>query len=188
MKTKHLVVLSAFFLFSNYSAAEGISHYASPDDGILKFSDDGRAATIRVLAKNEHTHGHFSAMEHLMPAGYDGPGMHVHHKIVQSLYVVSGKVYVRLREGGQEREVLLTPGAFLAIAPGTPHTFRNPFDEDVKVLGIDGPGDLAPMFEEMAAIEPSATKEDRALKLFAIRKQKYDNHFEPTENRIPEDL
>lgn len=148
---------------------------ARPGEDILNFSDDGRSASIRVLARNEDTGGRFSAAEHYMPAGYKGPGFHQHHGIVQALYVVSGSVVVRLIKNCQAQSVSLTEGSFLSIAPKVQHTFES--EHGAKLLTIDAPGNLVPMFEAMAAIDRSQSPEQQLHDLEKIRKKSYDNDF-----------
>ncbi len=146
-----------------------------PGEDILTFSDDGRSASIRVLARNEDTGGRFSAAEHFMPAGYDGRGFHVHHGIVQAIYVVSGSVTVKLIERCKSRTITLSEGSFLSIAPEVHHTFHTEFG--VKLLAIDAPGDLIPMFEAMAGIDRTQSKKQQEQELSEIRKKRYDNDF-----------
>lgn len=171
------IFLITTLCISHFALAQTQSHFTGPKDGAIGFSDDGRPATIRILARNKDTRGHFSVMEHLMPPGYDGPGFHVHKKIVKSLYAISGKVDVHLLEKGKKRVVHMAPGSFLAIAPGVPHTFKNPYAKDAKVLGIDGPGDLVLMFEQMATLDPKLSADEKKNALNYIRKQKFDNVF-----------
>jgi len=154
------------------------SHHVDSKEGALKFSDDGRPATLRILARNEHTADRFSAMESVFPSGYEGPGFHFHEDTVQAFYGRSGKFYVQLKENGKIREILMEPGSFLSIAPGTPHTFRNPFDEEAITLGIDAPGSLVEMFEAMAAISINRemTPSEKEAKLNQVRWHMYDNH------------
>jgi quercetin dioxygenase-like cupin family protein len=122
-----------FYLFAADVAIR--THFIGPADGALTFADDGRPATLRILADNTNTGGRFSAMESIFPSGYDGPGWHFHRDTIQAVYVRSGKFFVRLRENGHERRVEMTPGSFLSIAPGTPHSFLNPYDDTSGCLG-----------------------------------------------------
>lgn len=173
---KHLlfsfVTLSASLSFAE---TQFTTKLAIPDEDILKFSDDGRSAYIRVLARNEDTGGRFSAAEHFFPAGYSGPGFHVHHGIVQAIYVVSGSVQVDLIENCKHRSVVLEESSFLSIAPEVHHTFYS--EKGAKVLAIDAPGNLIPMFEAMSAIDRSLPKEEQDKEMQSIRKKKFDNDF-----------
>jgi quercetin dioxygenase-like cupin family protein len=174
-------IFSVFLLGSDTAIK---THFSGPTDGALSFADDGRPATLRILTDNNNTGGRFSAMESVFPPGYDGPGMHFHKDTIQAIYVRSGKFIVRLLENGCERRVEMTPGSFLSIAPGTPHSFLNPHNDSAIALVIDAPGNLVDMFRSMAEIGKSTDGQaEKEAQLHRIRWETYDNHQVNDENR-----
>jgi uncharacterized RmlC-like cupin family protein len=173
------LLLSAISSISLFGADVAIkTHFVDSTQGGLTFADDGRPAMLRILADNSNTAGRFSAMESIFPPSHDGPGFHFHENTVQAVYVRSGKFIVRLQENGLERQVEMTPGSFLSIAPGTPHSFLNPFDKSAIALMIDAPGNLVDMFRDMAVISKSTdlNSTEKEEKLQQIRWETYDNH------------
>jgi Cupin domain len=55
---------------------------------------------------------------------------------------------LRVRVG--EQTVTVTAGSTAYMPRGVPHTFCNPFEEPVKVLGIITPGGFERFFEDQA--------------------------------------
>lgn len=67
-----------------------------------------------------------------------GPPMHVHHRQVEALTVVEGRIgYQRL--GGPER--FAGPGESVVFAPGDVHRFWNAGDTDLRCTGYIEPAD-----------------------------------------------
>jgi uncharacterized cupin superfamily protein len=69
--------------------------------------------------------------------GEEGPDAHVHHKHIDSFYVLDGELGFLL---GPEREhVQLGAGGFVAAPPHFVHTFVNSSDAEVRFLNIHTP-------------------------------------------------
>ena len=84
--------------------------------------------------------GHPFGTDHLgaslieyLPQAPGGP-MHMHYGVEEMFFVLSGKLTVRMPEGEQE----LSPGDVVYFPEGRDglHTFSNPTDEPVRMLGI----------------------------------------------------
>jgi quercetin dioxygenase-like cupin family protein len=86
--------------------------------------------------------------EYVSEPGVAGPPQHVHHGHDETFYVVDGTYEFTI---GRKR-ALLSPGAFLSIPNGTPHTFRNAGDDLGRIVGTFSPGQFANYFRELAAI------------------------------------
>ena len=99
-----------------------------------------------------------------------GPGapLHVHDTMTETFAVEEGVLEIDLGKG---ETLLLTPGEHIAIAPGTPHGFRNPGDAPVVFVTTADPGDgleafLRGMYALAAAGETNADgmpRDPRAL-------------------------
>ncbi len=85
---------------------------------------------IRFLETAKDTGGELLRLEYLAPPHTPGPPLHVHPYSEERFEVLSGTLTARL-EGNEQS---LEPGRKLAVAPGTPHTWRNDGGEEVRVL------------------------------------------------------
>jgi mannose-6-phosphate isomerase-like protein (cupin superfamily) len=103
----------------------------------------------------------------LPPHGMGAP-LHTHDTMTETFAVEDGLLEIDLG-GGQTR--LLGPGEDIAIAPGTPHGFRNPGDVPVTFVTTADPGEgletfLRGMYALAAAGEtdaPGMPRDPRAL-------------------------
>jgi len=103
----------------------------------------------------------------LPPHGAGAP-LHVHDTMIETFAVEDGLLEIDLG-GGVTR--LLGPGEDIAIAPGTPHGFRNPGDAPVTFVTTADPGEgletfLRGMYALAAAGETNAAgmpRDPRAL-------------------------
>ena len=72
----------------------------------------------------------WTVLDYTLPAKQFGAPLHYHRELIESFYVLSGKLWFRL--GDQEIEA--GPGAFLLVAPGTLHSFANRTETSVRFL------------------------------------------------------
>ena len=117
----------------------------------------GAVSAMKAVAAT--TGGAFSMAEVLVPAGFPGPPLHLHRRMTDAFYVLSGAL--RVTAGGRATD--LPAGGFALVPPGVPHTFANPFAEDARVLNLNAPGgweeylrDLAEAVSFGGAADPEA--------------------------------
>jgi quercetin dioxygenase-like cupin family protein len=98
----------------------------------------------QVLANSDDTGGAFLFGEARIEPGMPAPGLHVHEREFETIYVIEGVMTVEL---GDERYELRN-GDFIVMPPGVPHRFGNLSDETVRVVGVVSPTDIERMFAE----------------------------------------
>jgi mannose-6-phosphate isomerase-like protein (cupin superfamily) len=82
-----------------------------------------------------------------MPPRTAGPGLHVHSREDEALYVIAGSVTFVVGE-----EIFVAgPETLVWLPKGVPHTFANRENEPAWVVGITSPAGIEAMFEEQAA-------------------------------------
>ena len=96
-------------------------------------------------AASEETHGAFATWETTVTPGLPGPPPHIHHREVESFYVLEGEV--ELSVAG--RVIEAATGTFVNIPIGTLHTFRNPGTEPARLLVSVVPGGFEKFFDEI---------------------------------------
>jgi len=100
-----------------------------------------------IKASTQTTDGRFALLEMTLGPGFPGPKPHVHHETLDMFFVLDGTLTMQLGD-----ETLDLPaGSFALVAPETVHTFSNPTDEPVRLLGMDTPAGLESYLREMAA-------------------------------------
>ena len=122
-------------------------------DPILLGHGDGEPIGLgdsRALLKAaaEDTGGRFALIEAVYAPGFPGPLPHRHREMLDCFYVVEGGL--RFQLGEETRD--MGAGSFVAVPPGTVHTFSNPFDEPARVLNLFTPGGLEGYLREMSAL------------------------------------
>lgn len=121
------------------------------DAVVLRQPGDGEQLAIgasRALVKagSEDGMGSLSILESTAAPGFPGPPLHVHDHTVDSFFVIDGTLMVHL--DGRQAEA--TPGSYVLVPPGTPHTFSNPTDKPVRFLNIMAPGGFEAYLREAA--------------------------------------
>jgi quercetin dioxygenase-like cupin family protein len=109
----------------------------------------------RFLAVGEETDGKYALWEATLPPG-GGPPPHIHSREDEAFYVLDGEVTFQLND---ERFVA-TAGAFLNIAVGSLHCFKNETGKPARMLIWVTPAGLEKMFFE--AGRPLAVGEEPA--------------------------
>jgi mannose-6-phosphate isomerase-like protein (cupin superfamily) len=106
---------------------------------------EARDTPWRVVADGERTGG-MSVGDARLPPRTAGPPRHVHTNEDEGVYVVAGVLTAEV--GTQRFEV--TPGSFLFMPRGLPHTFANLGTDEVWGIGVINPSGLERFFAEIA--------------------------------------
>lgn len=109
--------------------------------------DDDIPGPWQVLAGSDRTAGTVLFGEARLPARTSGPGLHVHTREDEAVYVVSGVLTVVV--GAREFEA--GSGELVWLPREVPHTFANLSDQPAWAFGTTTPGGLEGMFEEQSA-------------------------------------
>lgn len=83
------------------------------------------------LDTSNDTNGEFLRFELAVRPGGRAPVAHIHMKQSETVEVVAGRM--RCRVGGQ-KEKDLHAGDSMTVMPGEPHVWRNPGDEELRVI------------------------------------------------------
>lgn len=94
--------------------------------------------TIAFLASPLAGEGEMLRFRCTLPPQGAGAPLHVHDTMTETFAVEDGVLEIDLG-GGITR--LIGPGEAIAIAPGTPHGFRNPVDAPVTFVTTADPGE-----------------------------------------------
>jgi mannose-6-phosphate isomerase-like protein (cupin superfamily) len=110
---------------------------------------------IRVLGECEG----IAFCELTVPAQFAGPPAHIHHGFDEAIFVLNGEL--TMTHGRSDPQP--APAGTLILAPrGVRHTFANPTDEAVRVLGVWSPASALDFMEEIGAALPAARPPDPA--------------------------
>lgn len=105
---------------------------------------------ITAKATGENTRDAYSLFEYAVPAGVSGPPPHVHTREDESFVCLAGRLEVML--GGET--FVLGHGDYLLLPRDVVHTFRNPFDEEARVISVVSPAGLERYYEALAQLPP----------------------------------
>jgi quercetin dioxygenase-like cupin family protein len=109
-------------------------------------------ALIDIKAAAPDTRGALTVSEFVLPPWSQGPVLHVHEAVDEAMYVVAGRLDMRL---GEER-FFAGAGDFVWMPRGVVHGFSCASDEALRVLALALPGGLEEMFRDQAAYLGSA--------------------------------
>ena len=110
---------------------------------------------IRVLGESQG----LAICELTVPPRFAGPPAHIHHDFDEAIYVLSGAL--TMTRGRTDPEP--APAGTLILAPrGIRHTFANPTEEPVRVLGVWSPASALSFMEEIGAALPATGPPDPA--------------------------
>ena len=108
---------------------------------------------IRVLGECQG----LAICELTVPPRFAGPPAHIHYGFDEAIYVLTGALSMIRGQTGPEP----APAGTLILAPrGTRHTFANPTDDPVRVLGVWSPSSALSFMEEIGAALPAAGPPD----------------------------
>jgi quercetin dioxygenase-like cupin family protein len=102
----------------------------------------------------------FALIDYSAAPGISGPPLHVHNAIDEAWYLLEGQLNVQV--GDEHRHV--SPGSFLLVPHGVPHTFVNAGDKWARWVGVLSPGSALGMLEELGRLIPEhGTPDDDAI-------------------------
>lgn len=107
---------------------------------------DGDPAPWQILATGGQTAGVAMFGEAYLPARTSGPGLHVHTREDEAIYVISGVMTFVVGD----RRFEAGAGTLVWLPRQTPHVFANFGDEPVRAVGTATPAGLEAMFVEQA--------------------------------------
>jgi mannose-6-phosphate isomerase-like protein (cupin superfamily) len=108
--------------------------------------DSSATGPWQVLAGGDRTAGSVLFGEARLPAHSPGPGLHVHTREDEAVFVVSGVMTFVVGD----RRFQAGQGDLVWLPREVPHTFANLDDEPVWAFGVTTPAGLEGMFAEQA--------------------------------------
>lgn len=140
----------------------------------LRKPTEGRTIAVvgdvyRFLATGDNTHGTYATWEATVPPG-GGPPPHVHSREEEGFYILEGEI--TLKAG--DKSIVATPGMFVNMPIGMPHSFKNESSKSAKMLIVIAPAGLEQMFFEFGvplaegsttALPPTREEIDKLLKI-----------------------
>jgi mannose-6-phosphate isomerase-like protein (cupin superfamily) len=141
---------------------------------VISKPGEGRTIAVvgdvyRFLAVGEDTDGRYALWEAIVPPG-GGPPPHVHSREEEGFYVLEGEITLAVGD----KRLVASPGMFVNMPVGTPHTFKNESGHPARMLISVAPAGLERMFFEAgqplpegAQTAPPPTKEE-IEKLLAV--------------------
>jgi quercetin dioxygenase-like cupin family protein len=153
------------------------------NSGILK-KGEGRAAWVvgdlyTIKASGADTGGAFTLIEVLVPP-QSGPPPHVHSREDEAFYVLEGEFEVHI----DDQRLTAGPGAWITLAKGSLHHFKNISAAPAKMLILATPAGLDQFFLEAGrkatdpSLESGAVRPDDTKKLLAVA-PKYGIEIKP---------
>jgi mannose-6-phosphate isomerase-like protein (cupin superfamily) len=119
---------------------------------------------LRVLGESQG----LALAELTVPPRFAAPPAHIHYDFDEAIYVLTGALTMTRGQADPEP----APAGTLILAPrGTRHTFANPSDEPVRVLGVWSPASALAFMEEIGAALPSSGPPDPAQLAEIYRRQ-----------------
>lgn len=123
----------------------------------LRHRDEGRTIAVvgdvyRFMATGDETSGRYAIWEAIVPPG-GGPPPHVHSREDEGFYILEGEITFQF---GDDR-VVASPGMFLNMPIGVPHSFKNESDAPAKMLISVAPAGLEQMFFEVGVSLPEGS-------------------------------
>jgi quercetin dioxygenase-like cupin family protein/ketosteroid isomerase-like protein len=103
--------------------------------GEAQTADNALGGAVTYWARSEETGGSISALETAVAPGA-GPPLHVHVNEDEFIYVLEGRVRVRLEDDVHDAPA----GSFVFIPKGMPHTWQNVRDDVARFLFGFAPG------------------------------------------------
>jgi quercetin dioxygenase-like cupin family protein len=106
--------------------------------------------TITMKNNGKNTQDAYSLFEYTVPGGVNGPPVHTHTREDESFICLAGKMDVTL--GGAEFTIGL--GDYLYLPRNVPHAFRNPYDEESRVISVVSPAGLEAYYQALSEMPP----------------------------------
>lgn len=108
--------------------------------------DEEAARGVPLSVGADAVAGAYRVLVGSIPAGDEGPPLHVHPHTDEAFYVAEGELTVVF----SEREIVATAGTFVSIPRGVVHTARNAGSGPMRGTIIISPGDAEHLFESPA--------------------------------------
>ena len=105
---------------------------------------------ITMKTDGKSTHDAYSLFEYAVPAETSGPPAHRHTREDESFICLAGRLDVML--GGQD--FVLSPGDYLYLPRNVVHTFRNPYNEEARVISVVSPAGLEAYYQALGELPP----------------------------------
>jgi mannose-6-phosphate isomerase-like protein (cupin superfamily) len=105
---------------------------------------------ITKKTDGESTHDAYSLFEYAVPGGVSGPPPHVHTREDESFICIAGGLQVEL--GGETFD--MTHGDYLFLPREVVHTFRNPHEEEARVISVVSPAGLENYYLALSTLPP----------------------------------
>jgi mannose-6-phosphate isomerase-like protein (cupin superfamily) len=153
--------------------------------GVLR-AGEGKAYWVvgdlyTILAAGEDTGGAYALIHAVVPPG-GGPPPHRRHREDEAFFILEGEVAVQ----ADGRHIPATPGAWVTLAKGSLHTFRNMGSTAAKMLIVVTPSGLEKYFAEVgqeaadrSAAPPAVTPADIEKLLATAPKYGLEVHAGP---------
>ncbi|HEX3930014.1 MAG TPA: cupin domain-containing protein [Nocardioides sp.] len=106
--------------------------------------------TITMKNNGKNTQDAYSLFEYSVPGGVNGPPLHTHTREDESFVCLAGKLEVTL--GGEEFTIGF--GDYLYLPRSVPHAFRNPYDEESRVISVVSPAGLEAYYQALSEMPP----------------------------------
>jgi mannose-6-phosphate isomerase-like protein (cupin superfamily) len=105
---------------------------------------------ITMKTNGKSTHDAYSLFEYAVPPETNGPPAHIHTREDESFICLAGRLDVSL--GGAE--FTLSHGDYLFLPRRVVHTFRNPYDEEARVVSVVSPAGLEAYYQALGELPP----------------------------------
>lgn len=138
-------------------------YIVSAEQGPVWEMEPGRPTTFKLLSGQ--TGGSVAVFEEVVPIEAGTP-LHLHRTSDEIIYILTGELMVKI--GNSTTHV--SAGAWMFIARGTPHGWKNRGPEPVQAAFIFSPADDAKFFEELRLLARPIPSIDSAT-LEALCKQ-----------------
>lgn len=103
-------------------------------------------SVMSFLVRGSDTQDLVSFWEFTLPAGGQGPPLHMHHGHDEIFYVVEGTLTVY----GADQPVDIGRGTLVIVPKGAQHTFANPGSVRMRMVGTFSPARFENYFDELA--------------------------------------
>jgi mannose-6-phosphate isomerase-like protein (cupin superfamily) len=105
---------------------------------------------ITLKADGDATRDAYSLFEYTVPGGVDGPPPHLHTREDESFICLAGRLDVRLGD----KSFVLEHGDYVYLPRNVVHTFRNPYEEESRVISVVSPAGLEKYYQALADMPP----------------------------------
>jgi mannose-6-phosphate isomerase-like protein (cupin superfamily) len=105
---------------------------------------------ITMKADGKATHDAYSLFEYAIPPETNGPPPHLHTREDESFICLAGRLDVSL--GGQE--FVLEHGDYLYLPRNVVHAFRNPYNDEARVISVVSPSGLEAYYQTLGDLPP----------------------------------